>query len=399
MCSVVVAIVRGRVHRSSPGNAFPLLSALMSSPTIDGVDALAIVNTVREPLLVLDAQFQVRFVNHAFERRFRLPADQAVGHSLWSIGDHQWDHPGLRDLLEHVLPDRSRFDDFELAHDFGMLGRRVFVLNASEIVLPASAERRILLAMEDVTERRRATQEIAERTRELERYATVASHDLQEPLRKIRTFGALLVEECADALGESGREYVERMSAGAARMQALIDDLLTLARTSTSATRSTRVELRSIVRGAMADLEVALSESGGVVEIGELPAVHADPVQMRQLFKNLLANAIKFRRPGVPPRVIVSARREGPPSMTEVLVSDNGIGFEDRHAEQIFDPFQRLHGRHEYGGNGIGLALCRRIVERHRGAIRAHGIVGEGSTFVVTLPVAAPTAPDVGAGR
>jgi PAS domain S-box-containing protein len=367
--------------------------------TVDGVDALAIVNTVREPLLVLDDRLHVRFVNHAFERQFGVSAEHAVGHSLWAIGERQWDHPGLRELLERVLPDRSQFDDFELAHDFGALGHRVLWLNASEIVLPASAERRILLAMEDVTERRRAAEEVAERTRELERYATVASHDLQEPLRKIRTYGALLVEECADALSEEGREYVERMSAASARMQALIDDLLMLARTSTSATRATRVELQLVVRDALADLEVALSESGGAVEVGDLPAVHADPVQMRQLFQNLLANAIKFRRPGTPPRVVVSARRAGTPSVTEVVVRDNGIGFEDRHAEQIFDAFQRLHGRHEYGGNGIGLAVCRRIVERHRGAIRAHAIVGEGSTFVVTLPVAAPAAPHAGAER
>lgn len=349
-------------------------------------------NTVREPLLVLDERFHVRFVNHAFERHFGLTAEHAVGRSLWSIGERQWDKPELRELLEHVLPERSRFDDFELSHDFGALGRRVLWLNASEIVLPASAGRRILLAMEDVTERRRAAEEIAERTRELERYATVASHDLQEPLRKIRTFGALLVEECADALSESGREYVARMSSAATRMQALIDDLLTLARTSTSATRATRVGLQAVVRDALLDLDVALSESGAAVEVGDLPAVHADPVQMRQLFQNLLANAIKFRRPGVPPRVVVSARSAGTPAVAEVTVSDNGIGFDDRHIEQIFAPFQRLHGRHEYGGNGIGLAVCRRIVERHRGAIRAHSVVGEGSTFVVTLPLAAPAA-------
>ena len=366
--------------------------------TIDGVDALAIVNTIREPLLVLDERLHVRFANHAFERQFGLSAEHAVGRSLWSIGERQWDHAGLRELLEHVLPDRSRFDDFELAHDFGALGRRVLWLNASEIVLPASAERRILLAVEDVTERHRAAEEIAERTRELERYATVASHDLQEPLRKIRTFGALLVEDCADTLSESGREYVARMSGAAARMQALIDDMLTLARTSTSATRCTRVELQAVVREAIIDLEVALSESGGVVEVRDLPALHADPVQMRQLFQNLLGNAIKFRRPGVPPRVVVSARSAGTPSMTDVVVQDNGIGFDDRHAEQIFAPFQRLHGRHEYGGNGIGLAVCRRIVERHRGAIRAHAVVGEGSRFVITLPAAAPAA-DAGAER
>ena len=360
--------------------------------TIDGVDALAIVNTIREPLLVLDQRFVIRFVNYAFERQLGLPAELVVGCSLWTLGERQWDHPGLRQLLEHVLPDRSRFDDFELAHDFGVLGRRVFLLNASEIVLPASSERRILLAMEDVTERRRADEEIAERTRELERYATVASHDLQEPLRKIRTFGALLVEECADTLSESGRDYVARMSGAAARMQALIDDLLTLARTSTSATRTARIEIRAVVREALADLEVALAESGGAVELGDLPAVYADPVQMRQLFQNLLANAVKFRRPGVPPRIMVSARSAGSASV-EVVVRDNGIGFEERHAEQIFGPFQRLHARHEYGGNGIGLAVCRRIVERHRGAIRAHSIVGEGSTFVVTLPTAAPVVP------
>jgi light-regulated signal transduction histidine kinase (bacteriophytochrome) len=242
--------------------------------------------------------------------------------------------------------------------------------------------------MDDVTERIRAEQAAAERTGELERFTMVASHDLQEPLRKIRTFGALLVDECAAGLDETGRDYVTRMSAAAGRMQTLIDDLLTLARATTRASRMTRLDLGTVVQDVLIDLEVAMRESGAVVNVSELPTVDADPVEMRQLFLNLLSNALKFRRDDVAPVVTITSRNlEGVRPTIEIAVQDNGIGFDPRHAELVFQPFQRLHGRHEFAGNGIGLALCRRIVERHGGSIQARSVAGESTTFLFTIPI------------
>lgn len=364
---------------------------------MDGIDALAIANTVREPLLVLDSELVVRFANDAFPRRLGVGPDRTVGRSIWAVGDGQLSHPDLRRLLEEVLPAHSRFDDFRLEHDFGAVGRRVLLLNASEIVVQGAADRWILLAMEDVTERLAAEAALAERTRELERFTLVASHDLQEPLRKIRTYGALLTDTCGAELGDDGREYIARMSGAAARMQGLIDDLLTLARTANTPLQHVRVSLAEVVREVVVDLEVTLVDAAATVDVGSLPVVWADPVHLRQLFQNLLSNAVKFRRPGVPLRVAIEARRSEQGSAGhEIVVRDNGIGFDDRYARTIFDPFERLHGRHEYAGNGIGLAICQRIVERHGGRIAAYGVPGEGATITVALPSArAPHAPAV----
>jgi signal transduction histidine kinase len=182
------------------------------------------------------------------------------------------------------------------------------------------------------------------------------------------------------------------MQAAAGRMQALIHDLLAFARVATQARPPVRVGLERAAREALADLSALVAETEGSVEIGPLPDARADPVQVRRVFQNLVGNALKFHRPGVPPRVRVEGRvvegaRPGE-AMAEVAVADEGIGFEPRHAERIFSPFQRLHGRGEYEGTGMGLAICRRIVERHGGTISARGSPGAGSRFVFTLPAA-----------
>lgn len=224
--------------------------------------------------------------------------------------------------------------------------------------------------------------------RELEQFASVASHDLQEPLRKIQAFGDRLSTKFADTLGEQGRDYVERMQASATRMRALIDALLTFSRVTTKAQPFVPVDLDAIARDVAGDLEARIAQSGGQVEVEALPAIDADPLQMHQLLQNLIANALKFQRPGVPPQVRVSGglrdTDRGP--VCELRVADNGIGFDEVYLDRIFEVFQRLHGRQEYEGTGMGLAICRRIVERHGGTITARSIPDQGATFVVTLP-------------
>ncbi len=247
----------------------------------------------------------------------------------------------------------------------------------------------------EVDERRRAEEREAAAARELrrsnaelEQFAYVASHDLQEPLRKIQAFGDLLGTKHGAALPEEGRGYVGKMKASAGRMSRLIDDLLSFSRVTTHAKPFTRVNLADTVREVVDDLELRAEKVGGRIEVGELPEVEGDAVQMRQLFQNLIGNALKFHRPDVPPVVRVSAEH-GAGGWT-IAVADNGIGFEDRHAARIFQVFQRLHGRDEYEGTGVGLAICRKIVDRHGGTITAHGRPGEGATFVVTLPAPTP---------
>jgi PAS domain S-box-containing protein len=226
--------------------------------------------------------------------------------------------------------------------------------------------------------------------RELETFASVASHDLQEPLRKIRAFGDRLATKYGAQLDPGARDYLDRMCGAAARMQDLIENLLTYSRVTTKAKPFTSVDLVAVARDALSDLEGRIAQSGGRVEVGDLPHVHADATQMYQLLQNLVSNALKFRRAGVAPVVHVTSRPLPDGDRFELRVQDNGLGFEPQYAERIFGMFQRLHGRSEFEGTGIGLAICRKIVERHDGTIVAHGVPGEGSLFTVTLPYRQP---------
>ncbi len=235
-----------------------------------------------------------------------------------------------------------------------------------------------------------------ESNQELEEFASVASHDLQEPLRKIHTFAACLIDEKSANLDAEGRDYLERIQRAATRMTLLIADLLQLARLSSQAKPFVPVDLNQVMAGVLSDLESRLTSTGGRVETVDLPTVVGDPLQMRQLLQNLIGNALKFHQQDVPPVVRVSAEtvvgsselgQAAPGEACRILVTDNGIGFEEKYLDKVFTIFQRLHGRDEYEGTGIGLAICRKIVERHAGSITARSKPGQGATFIVTLPL------------
>ena len=298
-----------------------------------------------------------------------------------------------------------------------------------EAILVRDEEGRSLFrqgVMYDITDQKRAEEEVrrlneglerrvAERTaqleayaeklqrsnRELEDFAYIASHDLQEPLRKVLTFGDRLKARYGEALGEQGRDYLERMESAAARMRDLIDDLLALSRVTTQANPFARVDLTEVANEVVSDLEAVIEEAGGCVEVGVLPTVEADRPQMRQLLQNLIGNALKFHKNGEAPVVGVrgeifeerrrsTSRDPAESKLCRITVEDNGIGFDEEHLERIFMPFQRLHGRNVYEGNGMGLAICRKVVERHGGDITAKSAPGRGATFTVTLPVGQP---------
>ena len=230
------------------------------------------------------------------------------------------------------------------------------------------------------------TAQLESRNRELQEFAFAASHDLNEPLRKIRVFSKLVLARKKEQMDEECRDYLTRMEAAANRMQNLLDALLSYSRVTTHGREFVPVELNRVIGDAEADLELAIRSSGGRLETSSLPTVKGDPEQLRQLFQNLIANAVKYRRNGIAP--LVRIRGEGNGRFHSIYVEDNGIGMEEKYLEKIFLPFQRLHGRTEYEGTGMGLAICRRIVERHQGGIRATSKPGEGSAFIVTLPAA-----------
>ncbi len=254
----------------------------------------------------------------------------------------------------------------------------------------------------DITERKKAEKQLASyaqklqaSNRELEDFAHVASHDLQEPLRKVLTFGGRLKVKFGDKLGSNGLDYIDRMQNASERMQVLIEDLLTYARVTSKAQPFGQVDLARVAKEVLSDLEIRIEEVGAQVEVSNMPTIEADALQMRQLLQNLIGNALKFHRKGqrhiVKVHTETLAEHESLPGKgsgaCRLIVADNGIGFDDNQADRIFGVFQRLHGRSDYEGTGVGLAVCKKIAERHGGNIIAKGEPDKGAKFIVTLPV------------
>jgi signal transduction histidine kinase len=378
---------------------------LSDGPSNAGDYALSIVETVRQPFLILDDELRVRTANRAFYRTFKVTREETENYFLYDLGNGQWGIPALKKLLEEVLPQNSQVEAFEVENEFPSIGRRTMLLNALRLRNEDRLSRLIFVAIEDVTERRRAEEQLRlfsaklERSnRELQEFASVASHDLQEPLRKIQAFGDRLKNKCFGSLGEEGRDYLQRMQSAAERMHTLINDLLAFSRVETKAQPFTTVNLARVTEEVLSDLEIQIERSAAVIEVAGLPVIEADPLQMRQLLQNLIGNSLKYHRDGVPPVVkvygrVLQERRHASgggavaaDQLCQLFVQDNGIGFDEKYLDRIFTVFQRLHGRQVYSGTGVGLAICRKIVERHGGHITARSAPERGATFVATLP-------------
>ena len=538
--------------------------------------AESIIATVREPLVVLDAELKVVSANRSFYQTFGVTQEETDGQLLYDLGNRQWRIPRLRELLEEILPENTSFDDFEVEHDFATIGPRVMLLSGRRIYREGNETQMILLAIEDMTERRRvqdqllrqsavldaingvfqealtceteeqlgksclaiaerltgskfgflgelnsagllddiaisnpgwdacemavedarkaikdmpirgfdrctiregksrivnrdemathpdrvgtpeghpeitaflgvplrhegkvigmiglgnkepgyetADQEaveslavvivealrhkraaeelresrerleerVVERTKALERsnkelesFAYAASHDLQEPLRMVTSFAELLAKHYRSQLDEKAHEFIDYIVGGTTRMQRLISDLLTLSRVGRAEEPPEPIDCSEALDEALANLQAAIEESGVVVGRGDLPEIPANYSQLVQLFQNLVSNAIKYRG-DEPLRVDVTAERQ--PGEWRFAVRDNGIGIDPEHLDRIFVIFQRLHPPDEYSGTGIGLAICKKIVELRGGRIWAESEPGEGSTFRFTIP-------------
>jgi len=265
-------------------------------------------------------------------------------------------------------------------------------ISADELIFNGRTARLVLA--HDVTERlsaehklRRSLTELGARNRELKDFAFIASHDLQEPLRKVRAFADRLALNFAPVLQPQGLEYLTHMSSAVSRMQRLIDALLDYSRVLSHSQSLVSVDLDEVVHGVLDDLEECLRKSGGSIRCAPLPVVWGDPSLLGQVFQNLISNALKFTKPGRTPILELRVRDDAlaEPPVWVIELEDNGIGFANEFSAKIFAPFQRLHGRDRYEGTGIGLAIVRRIVERHAGNISAHGNAGEGAIFRLVL--------------
>jgi len=365
----------------------------------------AIIQTAVDGIITIDKRGMIEMVNPAAARLFGYAAHELVGQKI---------------NLLMPEPDRSLHDNYMYHyHETGEqriigIGREVSGLKKDGTIFPIYLsisevqldDRTVYTGfIHDITQQkiseerlRRYAAELERSNRELQDFAYVSSHDLQEPLRKIQAFGDRLKTKEYDKLSEQGKDYVDRMLNAAARMQHLINDLLTFSRVTTKSKPFVKVNLDHILNEVLSDLEVTIEQSGAQIERSPLPQIEAEPTQMRQLFQNLVSNALKFHKEGEKPRVRIFARRLQPQAhlkatpgdeLVEIHVEDEGIGFDEKYLDRIFNIFQRLEGQ-KYAGSGVGLAICRKIAVRHGGDITARSRPGAGAQFIVRLAVKHP---------
>ncbi len=342
------------------------------------------------------------YANDAYLRLAGYAKDELIGKSTLELGI--WVDLDTRKDIRDRFASREKVLDFEvrLRTKTGELKSVLLSIEYMEI----DGKAHVLAVTKDITERKRAeellrhsrdaledrvrerTRELEARNVELENFSFITSHDLQEPLRKVRVFGERLRLEYADQLGEAGRDYLCRMENAAARMQALISDLLEYSQVAMGEHAFAEADLGELARQAAQDFDHALAQTGGEIEIGDLPRAEVDSALMRQVFANLISNALKYHGQA-PPMVRIGGEvvADGGRPMARISIEDNGIGFAEQYKEKIFQPFQRLHGRNAYEGTGIGLAIVRKVLERHGGTIAVESEPGLGSRFVLTLPV------------
>jgi PAS domain S-box-containing protein len=354
----------------------------------------------------LDRDFNFAKVNKAYADLYGQYPDSFVGKNYFELYPHKENQKIFEMAVDTGRPYHAFAKPFQ-SDEQARSGVTYWDWSLLPIKDPQEKVTGLILTLVDVTDRKEAEEringyilELERSNQELEEFAYVASHDLQEPLRKIQTFGELLKTQLAETLPPDAADSLNRMVTAAARMRTLIRSLLTYSRVTTKARPFQTVDMEAVTREALSNLETVIEQKQAHIDIGPLPVVEADPDQMLQLMQNLVLNSLKFQKQGNIPHVRIWAPTIGTsggptptstepplPVLCEIRVQDNGIGFDERHLDRIFIAFQRLHGRSAYEGVGIGLAICRKIVDRHGGEITAKSTPNRGSTFVVRLPL------------
>jgi len=402
----------------------------------------AILATIHEPMIVLDKNVRVKSANKSFYEKFNMKEASTEGILLYELGNKQWNIPRLRKLIENVYSKGKGFEDFEVNLQFAGIGETIMLLNAKRIVQSSHNEHLTLLAFHDITEQtlnlikekekellekniqtyktNNAALEkaVKERTKQIEEvslalenknhelesinkkltsFTYISSHDLQEPLRKIQLLASHILEKEEQNLSEKGKDYFNRMQLAAKRMQTLIEDLLAYSHTNSENVIFEKTDVNEILKEIKDEFEEELHSKNAKIKAQKLPVLKVIRFQFHQLLHNLISNALKFSDPKKSLQITINTKiatgnkfknehLSAQKKYCHISISDNGIGFEPQFNERIFEVFQRLHGKDEYKGTGIGLAICKKIVENHHGLITANGELKKGSTFNVYLP-------------
>jgi PAS domain S-box-containing protein len=364
----------------------------------------AILMSMGDPVIIVSPDGVIKDVN----KRTLSLLGYGDAAELLGAPVHRWFEPAGNTIhfpSEFRLQNYSQLEDFqniEVHLKTSEDGRIPALLSGSVLRDNHGRAMGTVLLVRDISERKQMEEQLnaymlrlEQSNRQLQEFAAVASHDLQEPLRKIRAFGELLISKYRKVLNDEAVDFLERMRNAAERMQTLMESLLTYSRITTKAEPFTQVDLNHVMKNVLNDLEWRIKQTGAEIKVKELGTIEAEPNQMHQLFQNLVGNALKFHGDKSPvvkvycrPRIAhPKARQAAEREVCRICVEDNGIGFDEKYLDRLFAPFQRLHGRHEYEGTGMGLAICNRIVERHGGSIKAWSTPGKGATFMVTLPL------------
>jgi PAS domain S-box-containing protein len=353
--------------------------------TADEVSEFAenVINTVREPLISLDQDLRVVTVSRSFYEFFKVEPEETVGQLIYDLGNKQWNIPKLRELLENILPRKATFENYEVEHEFATIGRRVMLLNARQIQRVWGKERIILLAIEDITERKEIEAGLKKAHEELESFSYSVSHDLRAPLRGIDGWSLALLEDYKDKLDEQGREYIDLVRSETQIMGRLIDDLLMFSRQNRADMNQQPLDMTAMAQAIISRLQQQnpTLQADFIVQPG-LKAL-GDNNLIEIALKNLLDNAAKFS--SKTSRAVIEFGQVEKEGRKAFFVRDNGVGFDMAYSNKLFGVFRRLHKASEFPGTGIGLASVQRIINRHGGRIWAEAVVNEGATFYFTL--------------
>ncbi|WP_264537309.1 CheR family methyltransferase [Flavobacterium sp. N1736] len=363
----------------------------------------SIVKTIREPLLIIDKDFSVKSANPAFYKYFQTTEAETEGHSFFEIGDCQWDIPEFKDLIFKMLGEKTAIEDYKVDTVCTSIGKKTMMVNARKI-LNAKPEGMILLALEDITDLVTTNDLLKIKNTELEKYndqletfTSAASHDLQEPLRKINMF-CKKVFSGEKSLSENSKHDLERVLFLVNNMSQLVTDLINYSRINFIEKEFKKTDLNLLLKKTIGDMKDVIAEKKAIIKVDSFMQMEVISYQIQQLFTNLISNAIKYSRQDVAPEIKIETQLPSSEEITKIggnpeinyikiCVSDNGIGFDSRYEDKIFEPFYRLHSVDEYAGTGLGLTLVRKIVENHNGIIKACSKIGEGTTMTIYLPL------------